>query len=1203
MPSTRRRKRLVPAASGLAALVIAAVFCLLLREGSRPNAGDDGRAGDSGAVHPSAAHASPSVGADQPGLSPAEAAAGRAAQIPVGVRLAGPGRLVGRVVDRSTGLGVPEARVDLLAVPPAGRELLARIHRVARFGREVERRSLPVATVRSGPDGGFAFEGVRTGSWFVDASGEWHASDEQRRVRVSAAGDGGPVDVFVRPGGRIVGRVVRPLGAGVSGVTVFAFGGPGRLLTDARNADLRLLQAGTDADGSFVLSGVASGEGYDVSALGPALGVSHLAGIAVEAGRDTQVTLVARTGATLEGQVLGVDSESGVLRPIEGAHLGVVPRGLRDLHFAVELLRQSHVQSDAQGRYRIEHAAPGELDVIAYAPGFLLGTSAPVLAGESDLVRVEPLVLSCGPSVTVHVSDGAGQPLAEAVASWWVVDWKTFEFRFSLTPFHLQGVEGFDYPSSDAQGVLVVGPFPGEPPHRFVVWKHGFTGAALAWDPGRDPAELEVRLLRGGAVEGVVVDAERAEPVTSFTILGEGRIEPLGEAPDSHDPFCGGVLVEDPAGRFHLDGIETGPSALTFVAEGYLPTTLAELAVQEGEVLRGLIVDLRRGGTLRGRVLDARREPVAGAQVLPAREDERPLVPWPKSERLAASTRNARANQDFAMDMLDMAGGIGASGPGVVTSGPDGSFTLHSLPEGPLVVLASHRDHARGRSEVVRVRAGEPIEGVEVLLSAGGGIEGAVRDRHGRALTGEVVCAFSTARMDGELRGVLGAYQDRTGADGSYRITGMEAGSYLLTCVRADDAIHPASLLGTLNLEVVSVPEAGFVHVDLVDSSAAACRIHGRVLAEGRPVSRGVLFALSFEDESLIGADVKLAQVQADGTYAFAGLPPGLARITFRSDGPDVRLEVDVPDEPEVALDLVLPGGRLRGRVVEGASGETVAAAIVTLARASQDRPAGLLGVVLASESGRWRTTADGGGRFEFTRLQAGEYVIGARPPERGPQLRRLAASKSVALRLTTDEQAEDLRLALEPAIEIRGIVVTGDGAAIDGADVTAWPRETALLGALESTRVRSDGEGRFTLPSLGRGSWDVVVSARGFADPPPQAVELGDAAQDDLRFVLVEGLRVSVLVLGPDGLPVAGASARLEGADAPAPPAARQASHAFDGALRGRGLTGADGRATLGRVQPGRYRLLIDRGERHAVVEDVEVEDGPPLELTATLP
>jgi hypothetical protein len=107
--------------------VLGALIAVLLASrgggGSRPVG-----AGDAGA-RPSVERPDLTGGASQRGRVPAEEGPALEDGIEVrpGVRLAGPGRLAGRVVERPAAAGVAGARVELWPRPPTGLDLRARI--------------------------------------------------------------------------------------------------------------------------------------------------------------------------------------------------------------------------------------------------------------------------------------------------------------------------------------------------------------------------------------------------------------------------------------------------------------------------------------------------------------------------------------------------------------------------------------------------------------------------------------------------------------------------------------------------------------------------------------------------------------------------------------------------------------------------------------------------------------------------------------------------------------------------------------------------------------------------------------------------------------------------------------------------------------------------------------------------------------------
>src|SRR5882672_7719463 len=280
--------------------------------------------------------------------------------IPAGVRLGGPGRLTGRVLDRATGNGVAGARVDLLPLPPAGQELFGRILRLANTGEEFSSRVESIAITGTGIDGSFAFEGVRTGTYFIDARAARCVPDSVARARVAASGEGGPIDVWVRPGGRVLGLVLLPGGEPASDVKVAITQGPGLIIESARDGDACYLATKTDSAGAFVIAGVPPGEGYDLTAIGSGFAITHALDLTVRAGEDTQVVVRTSVGATIEGRVVSTANTEQVEGaedkvatkgpiPLAGAHVGLVARGLRDLSFAEELLEQSHVVTGADG--------------------------------------------------------------------------------------------------------------------------------------------------------------------------------------------------------------------------------------------------------------------------------------------------------------------------------------------------------------------------------------------------------------------------------------------------------------------------------------------------------------------------------------------------------------------------------------------------------------------------------------------------------------------------------------------------------------------------------------------------------------------------------------------------------------------------------------------------------------------------------------
>lgn len=1147
----------------------------------------------SGAVSPSAPDRGALAGTARgdEGMPEAQPAslpgAGRSEQ-PDGVRLRGDGRIRGRALARLDGAPVPGARVQLLAFPPAAAPVMGRMLRIGGVPQEFEGRARPVAVTTTDAAGEFQFEGVRRGKFYLDVISEYYLPESPQQVRVLASGEGGPVDVWMLLGGSIAGVVVDSEGRPLGDVRVMLEPGVNLFLESVRQGVFRILEARTDGQGRFLFGGVAPGRGYELTATAPEIAVSHETSVDVAVGETTEVVLRARRGGRVVGRVFSVaegapDAQvaSGQRLPIAGAHVGAIPRGLRDMRYLEEILLQTHCVTDAQGNYAMDRVPPGEIDVVAYAPQHLLGGGAALTVHEAQTSPAPAVELARGDLLHGRFVDGEGAPVAGVH-----VRWQTFDFReltergmqLSFAPILAMAVEGFVFPESDAQGRFVAGPFPGDEPHRILYYKPGFSDSAYDWTPGEEAEEVEIVLHRGGALEGVVMDLEAAEPITAFTIETIDRIEATADEPGRLNPFAGGEPFEDPAGRFRIEALRAGPVELTFRADGYAPRTLEEVEIVEGQERRGLIVTLSSGGTLRGSVVDDRGEGIAGANVLALD----PLQRLGGGFRLRAGdfetvpTRMPDIRELLPPGLLGYAAGLGLLGDEAVRTRADGSFELRGVEAGPCVVVAFHPSFASGHSDGLEVVPGETLEGIEIELERGAGVYGTVSDRHGAPIPDSMVVALSPRSMGaGRAKDVGGGFfQSGTNSAGEYEIDHMTPGSYFIVSTRGDEALNPLSFFSSLDFDLLTIPDGERVRFDIVDESFGATRVFGQVLDGAEPIAGGSISALSWEGENFLGIDWKLGRIDGQGNYEFEGLTPGEYQFELRVRGRRSRLMIDVPDQPEYQRDLLLPTGTVSGVVIDRDSREPLRRARVFLRPLEEERGEGLLAGLFRREGRLLRDTTGKDGGFRFEGLSQGEYELLARPPA-GGRARTLAPSESERLLLGEGGRVEGLTIELRPALSLAGTVVDGEGAPIEGA---------ALLCRREAgsdprpASARSDAQGAFIVGGLSAGSHTLIVSAEGFASGRRDGIEVGADAQAPIELVLERGVEVSIRVYGADGLPLSGASARLERTDAPDPGTA-DPGQAVEDLLSGEAVSDSKGRLTLGRFVPGVYELTVWRG------------------------
>ncbi|MCY2961395.1 MAG: carboxypeptidase regulatory-like domain-containing protein [Planctomycetota bacterium] len=1134
----------------------------------------------------------------------------RSQGLAAGVRLRGPGKLDGAVLERSTSRGVAGARIELLSMPPAGAAFLGRIFRLFAGSSDLSRNVRPVAVAISGPDGRFHFEGVRTGTYFLDARGDYHVPESVPRARVLPSGSGGPVELWVNGGGRVVGRALLPDGTPAKGATLALVPGPNNFLSTLNTGDMRWLDAQSDEQGMFAIPGVPPGEGYEITATGSGFAVSHLVDIAIAAGKDTSVVVQTRAGGSITGRVLAARAD-GDPTPLPEAHLGAVPRGLRNLRCAEEVLTATHCVSGADGTFVMRNVPPGDVDIVAIERTHLPAIGARASLADGVTIQADDIVLKPGAMIAGRVVDARGAPVAGVALRFNLVDWKNFQFDFSLAPMMAAAVKGFDLPKTDADGRFLAGPIAGDAPYEVTFSKTGYVDAELKHDPKTASGEVVVKMQKGGAVEGVVMDEARGEPVGAFTVGGGDLVEVEADSPGVGNPFSGGTTVEDATGRFRIESVRPGKSTLVFRAPGYLASSV-EVDVVEGETKKGVIVQLSPGGIVRGVVLDAKGKPVAGAQVVAqasgagekARERRRDRMQRggfgrggnrgggpPESPFGPMMAGGADAVDDIPPGFLSMAAGMGMLGDRAGTTNASGAFELVGVEPGSIRVHAFHRQYAGGSSEAKTMPEEGVLDGVVVKLKPGGAIVGTVTDRFGRPVADQIVLAFAPAAFGGPGGGgsaASGAYQGSTDDEGRYAIRHVGAGSYFLVATRGDEDLNPATFFGTLNFDLVTVPEGEEVEFDLVDSTAAACKVRGVVTYRGEPAARGNLVATSTDTESVLGVEFRAAKMLGGGRFEFAGLAPGTWQLQFDGDGPQVRTSIEVPDLPEVEVVVALPEGGVEGRVVDDRTNEPIEGVQVTLRRTGgAPKAKGLLGSVIARDGGAVRRNTDAKGEFRFDRLEGAEYEIVAQTPSwrRKEGRESYAPSEPALLRVDSTRVERDVVLRLLPSLGISGRV-TGADAPIEGVRVVAI-REGGGADGVES--ARTDAEGKFSIRGLASGKYRLSANADGWAEGRKSDIDVQRGREvGDVQMVLTKGVLVRARV-SKGGLPVSGARVQLlapsgeaTGSDDP--------GRAIEGFFRGEGATDTQGLVEVGRYAPGKYRLEAQRGANRSA-KDVTID------------
>lgn len=360
-------------------------------------------------------------------------------------------------------------------------------------------------------------------------------------------------------------------------------------------------------------------------------------------------------------------------------------------------------------------------------------------------------------------------------------------------------------------------------------------------------------------------------------------------------------------------------------------------------------------------------------------------------------------------------------------------------------------------------------------------------------------------------------------------------------------------------------------------------RVHGRVRRGGRPVAD---YDLSFHlaGGGLADDGVEWDFTDDEGRYEVV-LPPARYLVLNGEQGP-FRTDVVVPPgEPELQLDLDLPAGRVRGRVVHGEAGWGARGARVYALRADPGAADAVTEGLLARAA---EARTDAGGAFELADLEPGPYLLVA----------RLGDALTVPLPVEARPlPAGDVLLDLGTGYALEGVVrdAAGRPAALE---LRVYPRPgvRSLAQPLLARRLESDAHGRFTARGLAPGSYRIHGAGTTEAGPVAlwASVELepGDPPFA-LTAVACGGLRVTVC--RPDGSPVPDALLDLR------TPGGEPAPASLTWLERG-ASTGGGGRLELDDVLPGRYLAAPVLNGRRGRSVPVRVRSGETAALRLVL-
>ena len=755
----------------------------------------------------------------------------------------------------------------------------------------------------------------------------------------------------------------------------------------------------------------------------------------------------------------------------------------------------------ADGTFVLAGLGPGTFEPTVVVPRRLLVRTAPVDPAPEESIEVD--VAATVRVVTVRVVAAAdGAPVSAATVR--CSDERGPELQAEAMT-GADGVVRIEAPRGEAKLSVEAG---------------GYPIASVTVDAARD--DVPVRLRRGPAVTARVVTGD-GDPVPRATVWWTMLSSFRG----------GGPVVTDAQGRARLAGMSPG-RAHVFVADpawvsaGLEPVEKSGLwglgdgmqslgssssrppreglfdVASSGEVVLDIEVEPAR--EVGGRVVDEHGAPVSGALVVAPTPE---WFPWPQ---------------------------VWTAPWAATATDETGAFVLRGVfPRGEQVIRASTQGHA-----CVEVPVPAADEAASLRLVASESPLVVVRERGTGA---PVAGAYVDLRIDKIPEGVhIERWRWFTADDGAVRIGPLPLARWTID---VESPSHVESRPEALEPEQLSSGDPVVIELD------PGLAVTGRVLLpDGRPAQGGFVYIAPVGARSRSGYDVAL-----DGTFIRRGVAAGRYEVEAHVEDGARRYEgsivVDAGGPPaELRLSKVdEKPARAMARVVDF-DGEPVARGSYWIGSPRFGTGSGFSGGVIdLGQIGE-----EGGGTLEVYDVEdATGQPCGA-------------GATSVKL---PHPVPPDFVVRLERERPIRGRVTDAEGRPVAGARLTA-----------RTASAEDDDTGRFG-PKTGRAHGAAVSAAdgifeiRGAGDfayaletAPPEAFVAPDETRtrggaSDVAIVVKTGLRARVVVLGPEGSPVVGASVSVEslqGLDTVA-----------------EATTGDDGAATLPSLREGRkFRLHV---------------------------
>ena len=859
-------------------------------------------------------------------------------------------------------------------------------------------------------------------------------------VTVASGSTTGGIDAQLEPGGTISGAVTdASTHTPVGNVDVTVLDSSGNYVNGTR----------TDAGGRYAVGGLGS-ESYRVQFTPRSdspYAQQFYSGKASQASADAVSVTGGQTTGGINAQLAAASRITGTVtaaatqQPISGVQVDVLDAGGTSV---------SSAYTSATGSYMIGGLAPGSYRV-RFDASSAGGNYAPqFFNGKATLASADPITTTAGQASTANAAltpggeiDGTvtdattGHPLSGVFAD-------VLDGAGNFVASDSSGSDGTYTVQGLATSSYRVEFFPNDNAHASVYYNGKATLAtadSVAVSQSNTTTGINASLPTGASVSGTVTDATARQPAAGVAVtLLDSNGAQAGFATTAGD------------GTYTIGGLSAGSYRVRFADAGQTPayTTqfyngAASLAaatavpLTAGQAASGIDAAMHGGGGVEGTVTDATsHQPISGVQV-------------------ALSSSQGGASASFSTD---------SSGHYFAAGLPAGGYTVSFVdPSG-----GHSQQFYNGRStpdtaDTVTVTSGQTAHNIDGALSAVAHISGTVTDAptHNPAAGVFVEIDDSTGSFAGSVT---------TGADGTYTVGGLVAGSYTVSFRGGAGGNYLPQYYNGKSSQGSADPvtvTAGQTRAGINAALTTGGVISGTV-SDAQTGTGADGAQVTVYDSS--GSYVASGLAAANGTYSIGGLAAGSYRVAFSGGGANASY-ISSYYNGKSTLASADPVTVTVGHTTAGINGTLqrngAIAGTVTDGPLAAPLPGANVDVYDSGGNDVGSTQADAAGQYVVTGLAPGSYHVGFTASGYADQYftgkPTLASANSVTVAIGQTTQNIDATMQ-------RGGVVEGTVTGSGNVPLAGVSVEVMNVATDQILATTTDVDGSYAIGGLGPGTY-----------------------------------------------------------------------------------------------------------------------------------